>query len=35
LLTKLTNKLIERKLDVRGTARNWITTLKIAIMARG
>ena len=33
--SKLTNVLIERKLETRGTARNWNTVLKIADMARG
>ena len=32
--SKLTNVLIERKLETRGTARNWNTALKIADMAR-
>lgn len=32
--SKLTNVLIERKLDVRGTARNWNTVLKISTMAQ-
>jgi len=32
--SKLTNVLIERKLETCGTARNWNTTLKIAGMAR-
>lgn len=32
--SKLTNVLIERKLETRGTARNWNTTMKIADMAR-
>jgi len=32
--SKLTNVLIERKLETRGTARNWNTVLRIADMAK-
>jgi uncharacterized protein (DUF1697 family) len=31
--SKLTNALIERKLGVAGTARNWNTVLKLAALA--
>jgi uncharacterized protein (DUF1697 family) len=33
--SKLTATLIERKLETRGTARNWNTVLKLAAMCRG
>ena len=33
--SKLTNVLIERKLETRGTSRNWNTVLKISAMAQG
>src|SRR5262249_28575506 len=33
--SKLTNSLIERKLSLRGTARNWNTILKLAALAQG
>jgi uncharacterized protein (DUF1697 family) len=32
--SKLTNALIERKLGIRGTARNWNTVMKLAEMSR-
>ena len=31
--SKLTNALIESKLETRGTARNWNTALKLAVLA--
>ena len=31
--SKLTNRVIESKLDTRGTARNWNTVLKLAVLA--
>ena len=31
--SRLTNTLIEKKLGIRGTARNWNTVLKIAALA--
>ena len=33
--SRLTNALIERKLDTRGTGRNWNTVLKLAALAGG
>jgi uncharacterized protein (DUF1697 family) len=33
--SKLTGAVIERTLGIRGTARNWNTVLKLAVMARG
>ncbi len=32
--SKLTNTVIERRLGVRGTARNWNTVLKLAALAQ-
>jgi uncharacterized protein (DUF1697 family) len=32
--SKLTNTLIERKLDLRGTGRNWNTVLKLAALVQ-